>query len=82
MNRKEVRKLVEITGIATLLFVVPVGYFYYRDQIGAKWNTTYEKSVDFLLPYLFIIHYYMWIINTDQNLKSNKIYNESKNAIV
>jgi hypothetical protein len=50
MNRKEVRKLVEITGIATLLFVVPVGYFYNRDQIGAKWNTTYEKSVDFLLP--------------------------------
>lgn len=47
MNRKEVRKLAEITGIATVLFVVPIGYFYYREEIAAKWNTAYDKLVTF-----------------------------------
>jgi hypothetical protein len=43
MNRKEVRKLAEITGVAAVLFVVPLGYFYYRDEIVTKWNRTYDR---------------------------------------
>jgi hypothetical protein len=43
MNRQEVRKLAEITAVATVLFVVPIGYFYYREQIVNKWNKAYNR---------------------------------------
>ncbi|CAI2386914.1 unnamed protein product [Moneuplotes crassus] len=43
MNRKESRKILEITGVAAILFFVPLGYFYNRDTITAKCNSMYYK---------------------------------------
>lgn len=43
MNRQEVKKLAEITVMAGILFTVPIGYFYYRDDILRKWNSIYYR---------------------------------------
>lgn len=55
MNRKEARKLVEITCVAGVLFAVPGGYFYYREQIVQKWNSTYNRYIrSNPVPILFV----------------------------